>query len=185
MCSLMMALGSFAATSSISMPPAADAMNTRRPLVRSSTMPRYSSRAIGKRLFNQQPLNFLALGTGLVRDQVHPEHLGRQLAGFFRRLGYLDAATLAAAAGVDLCLDDDAGCTVAEQRLGRSRALLRGSRPCAHAARRHRTSRGWPFPGTHVFSCLYDCGERLTRCEWPDRPDLSAPYEDRVTVGNL
>ena len=40
MTSLMMALGSFAATSSISMPPAADAMNTGRDVARSTTMPR-------------------------------------------------------------------------------------------------------------------------------------------------
>ena len=73
----------------------------------------------GQRLFNQQPLHFLALGTGLVRDQLHPEHLGGQLAGFFGRLGDLDAAAFAAAASVDLCFDDNAGGAVVEQRLGR------------------------------------------------------------------
>ena len=45
--SFRIASGVLAATSSISMPPAAEAMNTGLPWTRSSTMPRYSSRSMG------------------------------------------------------------------------------------------------------------------------------------------
>ncbi len=69
----------------------------------------------GQRLFDQQPLHLLAFGPGLVRDQRHAEHLARQLGGFFRRLGDLHAAALAAPAGVDLRLDHDSGCAFVEQ----------------------------------------------------------------------
>ena len=47
--------------------------------------------------------------------QIHAQHLGGQLSGFVGRLGNLDAAALAAASGVNLRLDDNAGCAVVEQ----------------------------------------------------------------------
>ncbi len=89
----------------------------------------------GQRLLNQQPLHFLALGTGLVRDQFHPEDLARQLAGFFRRLGDLHAAALAAASGMDLRLDDNAGRTLVEQGLGRGLSFFAAF---DHVPARHR-----------------------------------------------
>ena len=59
-------------------------------------------------LLDEQALHLLALGAGLVRDQLHAEIA---LHGLLRRrrvaLAHLDAAALAAAAGVDLRLDDD------------------------------------------------------------------------------
>ena len=45
--------------------------------------------------------------SGLVGDERHPEHFLRDLLGLFRGLHDLDAAALAAAAGVDLRLDHD------------------------------------------------------------------------------
>ena len=69
----------------------------------------------GQGLFDQQALHFLALGAGLVRDQLHAQHLGGELAGLFGRLGDLDAAAFAAASGMNLRFDDDAGGAIAEE----------------------------------------------------------------------
>ncbi len=91
----------------------------------------------GQRLFDQQALHLLALGPGLVRDQLHPEDFARQLAGFFSRLGQLDAAALAAASGVNLRLDDNAGCALVQQGLGRSFGFLAAF---DHVPARHRHS---------------------------------------------
>ena len=57
-------------------------------------------------LFDQHPPDLLALGTGLMRDESHADHLRRQLLGFFSRLGDLDPPALAAAARMNLRLDD-------------------------------------------------------------------------------
>ena len=168
MCSLMMALGSFAATSSISMPPAAEAMNTRRPIGAVEHDAEIQFARDRQRLFDQQALHFLALGTGLVRDQLHAEHLGGELAGFFGRLGDLHAAAFAAASSVNLRFHDDAGGAIAETALGPRRARLRGSRPSARGAPPLRTSREWLFPGTRVFSCFYDDRGRIDPLLWPD-----------------
>ena len=48
----------------------------------------------GQRLFDKQPAHDAPLGTGLVGDQFHAEHLAGQLTGFVHRLGDLDAAAL-------------------------------------------------------------------------------------------
>ncbi len=48
-----------------------------------------------------------ALGPGLVRDERHAEHRLRGGVRGVRPLDDLDATALAAAAGVNLCLDDD------------------------------------------------------------------------------
>ena len=57
-----------------------------------------------------------ALRAGLVRDERHPDHLFRQPLGFVGRFRQLDAAALAAAAGMDLRLhDDDARCRAARR----------------------------------------------------------------------
>ncbi len=52
--------------------------------------------------FDQQPAHLLALGTGLVRLQLHAEDPARMRLHLVERLGDLDATALAAAAGVDL-----------------------------------------------------------------------------------
>ena len=129
--SLRISSGVLAATSSISMPPAADAMKTGLPCTRSSTMPEVQLALDGQRLFHQQPLHDAAFGAGLVRHQLHAQHLARDLGGFGGVLGDLDAAALAAAAGVDLRLHHHA----AADLLGRGLGLVHGER---HLAARHR-----------------------------------------------
>ncbi len=57
-------------------------------------------------LLHEDTLDHLALRAGLVGDQAHPDHGGRGRRGGVRALHDLDPATLAAAAGVDLRLDD-------------------------------------------------------------------------------
>jgi hypothetical protein len=54
---------------------------------------------------DEQPAHLLALRAGLVRDQLHAQDLRGQLRELGGRARELDAATLAAAAGVDLRLD--------------------------------------------------------------------------------
>ncbi len=112
------------------MPPAADAMKTLRPLTRSSTMPRYSSRAMGSVSSISSRCTFLPSGPVWCVTSFMPEHLGRELAGFFGRLGDLDAAALAAAAGMNLRFDDDAGGAVAQQPCAASSASSRVSTIC-------------------------------------------------------
>jgi hypothetical protein len=56
--------------------------------------------------FDQHASDDAPLGPGLMRDQRHAEHLDCEVLGLVGRLGQLDAAALAAAAGVDLRLDD-------------------------------------------------------------------------------
>ena len=105
--SLKMRSGVSCATFSISTPPSWLTISTGFSVARSRTMPRYSSRLIGKPLLDEHALDDLALGTGLIGHQAHADDcLGRR----FRRVGALDdldAAALAAAAGVNLRLDDD------------------------------------------------------------------------------
>ena len=61
-------------------------------------------------LLDVQPPHLLPLGACLVRDELHPEDLLRELACFRgAAFGDLHAAALAAAPGVDLRLDDDDG----------------------------------------------------------------------------
>jgi len=55
---------------------------------------------------DQQVAHLLAFGPGLVRDQLHAEDVVGVLADFVQRARELDAAALAAAAGVDLRLHD-------------------------------------------------------------------------------
>ena len=57
-----------------------------------------------QRLFDQQPPDLLALRPGLVRHQLHPQHLLGDHAGFPVLLGQLHASALAAPAGMDLRL---------------------------------------------------------------------------------
>ena len=59
--------------------------------------------------FDQQAAHDAAFGPGLVRDQSHAEHFGGEFAGFVHRFGDLDPAALAAASGMDLRFDDNAG----------------------------------------------------------------------------
>ena len=60
-------------------------------------------------LFDEQAVDDLALGSRLMRDERLAEQFARVAAHFVGRLCDLDAARFAAAARVDLCLDDDDG----------------------------------------------------------------------------
>src|SRR5690606_7475723 len=53
-----------------------------------------------------QAAHLLALGAGLVRHELHAQDFRSQLANVVERTGQLDAASLAAPAGVNLRLDD-------------------------------------------------------------------------------
>jgi len=75
-----------------------------------------------ERLFDEHLPHLAAFGAGLVRDEGHPDHLLGQVGCFVRVLRELDAAAFAAAAGVDLRLDDHAS---AELFRGRARVLRR------------------------------------------------------------
>src|SRR5690606_31430477 len=55
---------------------------------------------------DHQTTDLLAFRAGLVRDELHAENGVGVAAHFVERLGELDATALAAATGVDLCLDD-------------------------------------------------------------------------------
>src|SRR5579863_8046488 len=55
---------------------------------------------------------------GLVRDKLHAEDVLGVLLGVFAGPGDFDTAALAAAAGVDLRLDDDTARALAEQLAG-------------------------------------------------------------------
>ncbi len=82
---------------------------------------------------DQQPAHLLPAGAGLVGDELHPEDLARELAHLVDRLRDLDAAALAASAGVDLRLDDPHR---AAERLRRGDRLVDAERRDA-ARRRH------------------------------------------------
>ena len=107
--SFRIAFGSLAATSSMSMPPWDEAMNTGLPRgAVDHDREVHLLRALEVHaLLDQQAPHDAALGPGLVRAQRHAEHrLGERLA-LLGGPGQLDAAALAAAAGVDLRLDHD------------------------------------------------------------------------------
>ena len=56
--------------------------------------------------FDQHAADLAALGSGLMRDERHPEHLLGELLGLIGRFRELDAAALPAPAGMNLRLDD-------------------------------------------------------------------------------
>ena len=57
--------------------------------------------------FDEQALDDAAGGAGLRRDQLHAENVAGEIGGFVGGARQLDAATFAAAAGVDLRFHDD------------------------------------------------------------------------------
>src|SRR5690606_1108918 len=58
---------------------------------------------------DEQAADLLALGAGLVRDQLHAQDLAGQLAHLVDGAGQLDAPALATATGMDLGLHDPDG----------------------------------------------------------------------------
>ena len=148
----------------------------------------------GQGLFDQQPLHDLALGPGLVRDQLHAQHLGCELGGFFRRFGELDAAALAAASGVNLRFDHDAGRALLKQRTRRVERLIARLN---HLAARHRHSilsqNGFSLVlvNFHVGMTTARAGCPTLAFNWlgwvrerdaPNPSGLSTPYKDGATV---
>ena len=111
----MMALGSFAATSSISIPPAAEAMKTLRADLTVEHDAQIQLARDGQRLFNEQPLHYLAFGTGLVGNQIHAQHLRSQRRSFFGVHGDLHAAAFAAATSMNLRFNDYTRGALAQQ----------------------------------------------------------------------
>ena len=87
-------------------------------------------------------LDFLAGRAGLLGDELHAEHLLGGREHLVDRLDHLDAAALAAAAGVDLRLDHP---DRAAQLLRLGFRLRRGVGDVARAVRRRRTSPGSCF----------------------------------------
>ncbi len=100
--------GVFAATSSISMPPSADAMNVFLPVARSSTMPRYSSRSMGSVSSISSRCTTRPSGPVWCVTSVMPRIFSAIAPRFRGVLGHLDAAAFAAPSGVNLRLHDDA-----------------------------------------------------------------------------
>ena len=87
-----------------------------------------------QRLFNQQPAHDAALGAGLMRHQLHAQHLVGEIARLAHRLGDLHAAAFAASAGMNLRLDHHAGRAGVEQFSGRGLGFFPRSR---HRPARH------------------------------------------------
>src|ERR1019366_1478556 len=77
-------------------------------------------------LFDQQPLDFLAMRPGLMRDQRHAENLLCVEFGLLAGAGHFDAAAFAAASGVDLRLDDHAASALGKELAGYRRGFFEG-----------------------------------------------------------
>ena len=91
----------------MSMPPAAEAMNTGRPAGSIQNDAEVELFVDRQSFLDQKHADFPALGPGLVRDQFHAQHLPGDLARFLGVLCQLHAAAFATAAGVNLRLNHD------------------------------------------------------------------------------
>ena len=118
MYSLKIRSGVFAATSSMSMPPSGLAIRIGRAAPRSRISARYSSRAMPSPSSTKHAGHDAAFGSGLVRLQRHADHVERDPLGLVGVLRQLHAAALAAAAGMNLRLDDDGAAAEAAGDLG-------------------------------------------------------------------
>ena len=85
-------------------------------------------------LFDEQPLDLLALRAGLVGDELHSQDLLGKLLSLVDGSRHLHAATLAAPSGVDLGLDDHAFGSVGEEFLGHIQRFIER---VGHFAPRH------------------------------------------------
>ena len=81
-------------------------------------------------LLDQHALDDLPRRPGLVGDEVHAEDLLRGAERFVGALDDLDAAALAAAAGVDLRLDDDGAAAEPLRPPPVASAALKMTSPC-------------------------------------------------------
>ena len=106
---LMIFSGVRAATSSISTPPSVEAMKVTREV---RAVDHHAEIELARDLaavLDVDPAHLAARGPGLVGDERHAEHLVGELADLLDRPRELDAAALAAPAGVDLRLDHPDG----------------------------------------------------------------------------
>ncbi len=117
----------------MSIPPAADAMNTGLPCARSSTIPKYSSRAIGSVSSTSKRCTMRPSGPVWCVTSRMPSIFFAISAASSGVFGDFDAAALAAPAGVNLRFDDHA----AADLLGRRFRLIHRER---NFAPRHRDS---------------------------------------------
>ena len=143
--------GVAAATCSMSMPPASEAMNTTHslPRERSTTRLRYSSLPGGGRLLHEDRAHLLPLRARLVGHELHPEDRPGGRRGLIRRSGRLHAAAFPPAAGVDLRLDDGP-----PRQLGRDPARLApGSWRLRRGAPESRSPVTVSLPGIRGSSC--------------------------------
>ena len=142
--------GCVAATSSMSMPPAALAMITgrRRPRDRRGCSGRARGRSASPSSIRTRP-TFLPFGAGLMRDERHPDDLLGELLGLVNRARDLDAAALAAAAGMNLRLDD---AHARRRDAARCRRPLPPKTPLRRAAPEHRSARGQTWLDIREFS---------------------------------
>ena len=83
-----------------------DAITTIRCETRSSTRPTYSSFLMSAPSAISRRFTFWPSGPGLVRDELHAEDLVRVITDLVDRLRHLHATALAAAACMNLRLDD-------------------------------------------------------------------------------
>ena len=131
MATLCIFSGVCAATSSISMPPSELAI--KRHALRGAVDDHADVEFLADvgALLHQQAPHEPAFGPGLMGHQRHAEDLRGELVDLLERLRHLDAAALAAAAGVNLRLDDpDLAAELARRR------IRLGDRKAGHAARR-------------------------------------------------
>ena len=126
----------------------------------------------GGAFLDVEPVDQLALGAGLMRDQRRAEDAGRFLLHVVDRLHDLDAAGLAAAAGVDLRLHHPH--RAAERLRGLHRLIDREGRDALGRARRTPAAPLWP--GTHGCSCrplkrrpVYRAANTAISCRDPAR----------------
>ena len=101
------------------------------------TMPEIELARDLETFLDEHALDDAAFGTGLIRDEPHAEHLRRGVARLGGALHDLDAAALAAAAGMNLRLDDD---DAAAEPLGNRARFVGGERDLAAGHRARRTS---------------------------------------------
>ena len=128
--SLKIRSGVSSATFSISMPPSGLTMSTSRSVARSRTMPEVELALDLEALLDEHALHLLPAGPVWWVTSCMPRIFSAAACASSGALDDLDAAALAAAAGVDLRLDDDGA---AAEPLGdgrRASAALTMTSPC-------------------------------------------------------
>jgi len=134
----------------MSTPPFVETMATGSPSPRSIVTPTYSSLTKSTASLDEDALDFVAL-------EVHPQDVVGVLLGFVSVLGEFDAAGLAAAAHVDLCLDSHR----IPDFLGRRDRVLDGVGELSRGRRDSPRRRRPASPGIRAISCHAERGLAL------------------------